>query len=143
MQAAFLLPVLTGMMKNGLSGSAFSDNQEPQALVIAPTRELASQIFLEARKFSHGSMLRPVVCYGGTSVGHQLRQLEQGAHIVIGTPGRLVDFISKGKVSIQLEYYKDIIVLLWRISAGNLWMVVGFHPGSPQFPFTSMLGKKV
>ncbi|XP_064617247.1 ATP-dependent RNA helicase DDX4-like [Liolophura sinensis] len=103
--AAFLLPVLTGMMKNGLSGSAFSDTQEPQALVIAPTRELASQIFLEARKFSHGSMLRPVVCYGGTSVGHQLRQLEQGAHIVIGTPGRLVDFISKGKIGLSKIKY--------------------------------------
>jgi len=97
-QAAFLLPVLTGMMTAGLTGSQFSEIQEPQALVIAPTRELAVQIYMDARKFSHGTMLRPVVLYGGTSVGYQLRQVEQGAHIVVGTPGRLIDIIQKGKV---------------------------------------------
>ena len=98
LQAAFLLPVLTGMISNGIEGSRFSDIQEPQALVIGPTRELVSQIHGEARKFSYGTMVRPVVVYGGTSVGYQLRQLESGAHIVIGTPGRLLDFIGKGKV---------------------------------------------
>ena len=46
LQAAFLLPVLTGMMANGLNSSAFSAVQEPQALVVAPTRELAVQISL-------------------------------------------------------------------------------------------------
>nr|ABE27759.1 vasa [Azumapecten farreri] len=103
--AAFLLPVLTGMMKNGLTGSAFSDVQEPQALVVAPTRELALQIFNDARKFSHGTMLRPVVLYGGTSVGYQLKQVENGAHIVVGTPGRLIDVINKGKISLaKLKY---------------------------------------
>ncbi|XP_069126308.1 probable ATP-dependent RNA helicase DDX4 isoform X18 [Argopecten irradians] len=103
--AAFLLPVLTGMMKNGLTGSAFSEVQEPQALVVAPTRELALQIFNDARKFSHGTMLRPVVLYGGTSVGYQLKQVENGAHIVVGTPGRLIDVIGKGKISLaKLKY---------------------------------------
>lgn len=98
LQAAFLLPVLTGMIRNSIEGSKFSDVQEPQALVIGPTRELVNQIHGEARKFAFGTMVRPVVVYGGTSVGHQLRQVENGAHIVIGTPGRLLDFISKGKV---------------------------------------------
>ena len=76
----------------------FSDVQQPIALVVAPTRELVAQIFNEARKFAHGSKLRPVVVYGGTSVGHQLREVERGAHIVVGTPGRLLDFINRGKV---------------------------------------------
>lgn len=93
-----MLPVLTGMMKNGISGSSFSEVQEPQALVVAPTRELAVQIFMDARKFAHGTMLRAVVLYGGTSVGYQLRQVEQGTHILVGTPGRLIDIIGKGKV---------------------------------------------
>ena len=101
LQAAFLLPVLTGMMTNGLAGSQFSEVQEPQGIVVAPTRELVTQIFHEARKFSFGSMLRPVVVYGGTSVGHQLREVEKGAHLVVGTPGRLLDFINRGKVSSQ------------------------------------------
>lgn len=86
------------MMNNGITGSAFSAIQEPQALVVAPTRELAVQIFTDAKRFSHGTMLRPVVLYGGTSLGHQIRNVEQGAHIVVGTPGRLLDVIGKGKV---------------------------------------------
>lgn len=109
-QAAFLLPVLTGMMKNGISGSSFSEVQEPQALVVAPTRELAVQIFMDARKFAHGTMLRAVVLYGGTSVGYQLRQVEQGTHILVGTPGRLIDIIGKGKVghfTISLWIYQS------------------------------------
>ncbi|CAC5419578.1 DDX4 [Mytilus coruscus] len=103
--AAFLLPVLTGMMNNGLTGSSFSVVQEPQALVVAPTRELAVQIFTDAKRFTHGTMLRPVVLYGGTSLGHQLRNVEQGAHIVVGTPGRLIDVIGKGKISLEKLKY--------------------------------------
>lgn len=97
-QAAFLLPTLTGMMKSGLSGGSLSPVQEPQTLVVAPTRELAIQIFMDARKFAYSTMLRPVVLYGGTSVGYQLRQVEQGCNILVGTPGRLIDVIGKGKV---------------------------------------------
>nr|BCJ78303.1 ATP-dependent RNA helicase [Phreagena okutanii] len=103
--AAFVLPALTGMMKNGLTSSSFSAVQEPQALVIAPTRELALQIYMDARKFAYGSMLRPVVLYGGTSVGYQLRQVEQGCHFLVGTPGRLIDVFGKGKVSLEKIKY--------------------------------------
>lgn len=65
---------------------------------MSPTRELTLQIYNEARKFVHGSVYRPVVAYGGTSVGHQLAQVERGANIVVGTPGRLMDFLRRGKV---------------------------------------------
>ena len=102
MQAAFLLPTLTGMMKNGLTGGSLQPVQEPQALVVAPTRELAIQIFMDARKFAYSTMVRPVVLYGGTSVGYQLRQVEQGCHLLVGTPGRLIDVMSKGKVRSSL-----------------------------------------
>lgn len=73
--------------------------QAPLAMVIAPTRELADQIYREARKFSQNTSLRPVVCYGGVSVAHQLRQVQSGCHLLVGTPGRLKDFIGKRKVS--------------------------------------------
>ena len=102
-QAAFLLPVLTGILRNGIEGSKFLEAQEPQAIVIGPTRELVVQIYNEARKYSYGTVVRPVVVYGGTSVGHQARQLEQGSHIVIGTPGRLLDFVGKGKVRMHVD----------------------------------------
>ncbi|KAK7101265.1 hypothetical protein V1264_024070 [Littorina saxatilis] len=98
--AAFILPVLTAMYQQGLTTSSFSPVQEPQAIVVAPTRELATQIYTEARKFAARTDIRPVVVYGGTSVGHQMRQVENGANIVVGTPGRLLDFIEKGKISL-------------------------------------------
>lgn len=89
---------MTGMIKNGLTGSEMSEIQAPQALVICPTRELANQIFYEARKFAHGTMLKACVCYGGVSVGHQLSAIERGCHFLVATPGRLLDFIGRRKV---------------------------------------------
>ena len=99
-QAAFLLPIITGLIKEGLASSSFSETQEPQSIIVSPTRELAIQIYMEARKFAHSTMLRPCVAYGGTSVGHQLRQIGQGCNILVATPGRLMDFINRGKVSV-------------------------------------------
>lgn len=88
------------MKAHGIEGSSFSEVQEPQALVVGPTRELVVQIYNEARKFAYGTMIRPVVLYGGVNVNHQLQQVEQGAHIVVGTPGRLLDVIRRKKVCV-------------------------------------------
>lgn len=54
LQAAFLLPILQQLMADGVAASRFSELQEPEALIVAPTRELINQIYLEARKFSFG-----------------------------------------------------------------------------------------
>ena len=97
--AAFLLPIISSMLTNGFEGSAYSEIQEPQCLVIGPTRELVLQIRNEAGKFAYNTMLRPCVVYGGVQVYHQLNDISKGAHIVVGTPGRLLDFISRGKVN--------------------------------------------
>ena len=105
LQAAFLLPVLTKMMEDGLSGSKFSEVQAPAALIISPTRELTVQIHMEARKFSHQTSLRAVVCYGGVSVAHQLRQIENGCHMLVATPGRLKDFAERRKVCPEQGLY--------------------------------------
>nr|CAJ15139.1 vasa homlogue [Platynereis dumerilii] len=105
--AAFLLPVLTGIIKNDLieGGSGFGGPQYPAAIIVGPTRELVNQIYLEARKFASSTCVRPVVVYGGTSVGYQARELEKGAHVVVGTPGRLLDFIGKGKINLSKVKY--------------------------------------
>ena len=100
-----MLPVLTKIMQDGLSGSRFSEIQAPAALVISPTRELTVQINMEARKFSHQTSLRPVVCYGGVSVAHQLRQIDNGCHILAATPGRLKDFAERRKVSLSEDSF--------------------------------------
>lgn len=71
---------------------------EPLVLVIVPTRELAYQIFDDARRLCYRSMLRPCVVYGGGPLRSQLDELRKGCDILIGTPGRLNDVIGKGNV---------------------------------------------
>lgn len=53
-QAAFLLPILQQLMADGVAASRFSELQEPEVVIVAPTRELINQIYLEARKFAFG-----------------------------------------------------------------------------------------
>ena len=86
------------MLNEKVDGASAGDSQSPEVLIISPTRELTLQIYNEARKFVHNTIYKPVVCYGGTSVGHQLKQLERGCNILVGTPGRLLDFLSRKKV---------------------------------------------
>ncbi|XP_042731280.1 probable ATP-dependent RNA helicase DDX4 [Lagopus leucura] len=103
--AAFLLPIVDQMMKDGITASVFQKQQEPQCIIVAPTRELINQIFLEARKFVYGTCIRPVVIYGGTQTGHSIRQIMQGCNILCATPGRLLDIIEKGKISlVEVKY---------------------------------------
>uniref|UniRef100_UPI00398E7589 probable ATP-dependent RNA helicase DDX4 isoform X1 n=1 Tax=Pristiophorus japonicus TaxID=55135 RepID=UPI00398E7589 len=103
--AAFLLPIIEMLLRGNVASSQFKERQEPEVVIVAPTRELINQIYLEARKFSYGTVVRPVVVYGGTSTGHQIRQVLQGCNILCGTPGRLLDIISKGKVGLGKVQY--------------------------------------
>ncbi|PNY26698.1 ATP-dependent RNA helicase ded1 [Tolypocladium capitatum] len=108
--AAYLIPILSHLMGKAKKLAAprpnpatFVQNRdevvaEPLVLIIVPTRELAVQIFNEARRFCYRSMLRPGVAYGGAPVMDQIRLLGRGCDILVGTPGRLVDFISRPNV---------------------------------------------
>ncbi|KAL5004510.1 hypothetical protein ScPMuIL_017966 [Solemya velum] len=106
--AAFLVPILNQVYEMGpidLPAQTRSYGQRkkqyPMALVLAPTRELASQIHDEARKFSYRSRVRPCVVYGGADIGAQIRDLERGCHLLVATPGRLVDMIERGKIGLD------------------------------------------
>ena len=79
--------------------------QYPLSLILAPTRELASQIYDEARKFSYRSRVRPCVVYGGADIGVQIRDLEKGCLLLVATPGRLVDMLERGRVGLELCRY--------------------------------------
>eukprot|EP00794_Sanderia_malayensis_P007667 gene7667-8503_t len=103
--AAYLLPVISDLLKSGRAGAQPCETAVPNALIIVPTRELASQIFLEARKFSFGTSLRTVVIYGGVSVSHQLGMVQDGCNVLVATPGRLLDFIERGRVSMSNVQY--------------------------------------
>jgi len=109
--AAFLVPILNRIFEDGPKGPPPGGNgygrrkQYPLALVLAPTRELATQIFDEARKFSYRSRVRPAVVYGGANVSDQMRELDRGCHLLVATPGRLVDFLDRGKISLEYCQY--------------------------------------
>ncbi|XP_054571338.1 probable ATP-dependent RNA helicase DDX4 isoform X2 [Eptesicus fuscus] len=103
--AAFLLPILAYMMRDGITASRFRELQEPECIIVAPTRELINQIYLEARKFSFGTCVRAVVIYGGTQFGHSVRQIAQGCNVLCATPGRLMDVISKEKIGLRQVRY--------------------------------------
>lgn len=75
--------------------------QFPLGLVLAPTRELATQIYEEAKKFAYRSRMRPAVLYGGNNTGDQMRDLDHGCHLIVATPGRLEDMITRGKVGLD------------------------------------------
>ena len=68
---------------------------EPLILVVAPTRELCIQTFDEARRLCYRSMLRPCVAYGGGPIRDQIGEIQGGCDILIATPGRLLDLMSK------------------------------------------------
>jgi len=89
---AFLLPIFQGISVGG---------KDPQALVICPTRELAMQVAGEAVRFGGPLGIRTALAYGGTSSGEQKRILADGCEIVVGTPGRLLDFVSSAWLSMR------------------------------------------
>ncbi|XP_053154234.1 probable ATP-dependent RNA helicase DDX4 isoform X2 [Hemicordylus capensis] len=103
--AAFLIPILAHMMRDGVTASQFKPQQEPECIIVAPTRELINQIFLESRKFAYGTCIKSVVTYGGTQMSHSIRQILQGCNILCATPGRLMDIIGREKIGLsKLKY---------------------------------------
>ena len=103
--AAYVLPIMTNILKDGIQSSSLMAVQEPQALVLSPTRELAIQIHNECRKFSYQSMIKSSILYGGADTIYQLSQLSKGCNILVATPGRLLDVLEKGKISLSKVKY--------------------------------------
>ena len=86
----------------GIISSEFSGSvQTPQALILSPTRELAIQIFNECKKFSYKSMLKSGILYGGVDTRYQLQNLSRGCNILVATPGRLMDVLERGQISLE------------------------------------------
>ncbi len=86
--AAFSIPILEQL-------DSLEECRDPQALVIVPTRELADQVASEAARLAHGVPTEIAVLAGGKNITRQLRQLENGVQIVVGTPGRLHDHLQR------------------------------------------------
>ena len=80
----------------------------PLILIILPTRELAIQTYEESLKLLYKSFINTVVVYGGEKSYNQINQLNEGCDILIGTPGRLIDFLQKG--FIKLSDVKYVVI---------------------------------
>ncbi|MFW5687270.1 MAG: DEAD/DEAH box helicase, partial [Halanaerobium sp.] len=91
--AAFGIPLLEKIDEN---------LKKPQAIILCPTRELAIQVRRELKnlaQYKHGIQTLPV--YGGQSIGKQIRSLNKGAQIIIGTPGRVMDHMRRGTLKLN------------------------------------------
>jgi ATP-dependent RNA helicase DeaD len=96
---AFLLPIFENIS---------SKIDEVQALIITPTRELAIQITEEALKLKEANDINILAAYGGKDIGSQLKKLKHSIHLIIATPGRLLDHI--GRKTIDLSKIKTLVL---------------------------------
>src|SRR5688500_17279657 len=113
---AFLLPMLERLD---------ASRNECQALILVPTRELARQVWQDAQTLFGDTSLRSVAVYGGVGYGAQTDALKGGAHIVIGTPGRVLDHLLKKTFS--LEHLKILV-----FDEADRMQSKGYSPDMPQ-----------
>lgn len=100
--AAFLLPILQTLLKIEIEpNDPNSDCQNPYCLIISPTRELANQINIHGNMLSRDSIVKCQVIYGGVSTPHLKAKISSGCHILVATPGRLKDFVSRGWIGFK------------------------------------------
>ena len=99
--AAFLISLFTRMIRN----PAVDSGDSPQALIIAPTRELADQIFHEAERLGKFTGFRLLAVYGGIDYRKQMETLQNGVDVLIGTPGRLIDYYKQHVYSLKKTRY--------------------------------------
>jgi ATP-dependent RNA helicase DeaD len=111
--AAFLLPFLNDWRDTNEPG--------PQALVLAPTRELVVQVAEEASKLAPSKHCRVLPIYGGQRFREQLQVLRKGCNIVVGTPGRILDHLGRGTLLLNRVHY---VVL----DEADRMLDIGFRP---------------
>lgn len=143
--AAFVLPLLEKL-----------DFKNPglQAIVLAPTRELANQINEEIQKLSAFEPIRSMSVYGGTSVGLQIKDFKaKKPQIVAGTPGRVMDLIERGVLKfdhtkfvildeademLDMGFFDDVTAIIAKVPEKRIWMFSATMPG----PITALVNKE-
>jgi ATP-dependent RNA helicase DeaD len=111
--AAFLLPFMNSWQDNNEPG--------PQAIVLAPTRELVVQVTQEAHKLAPSRHFRALAIYGGQGMRGQLNELRKGCHLVIGTPGRVIDHLGRGTLMLGRVRYAVL-------DEADRMLDIGFRP---------------
>jgi len=98
--AAFALPILNGIDRN--------DAAMPLALIVVPTRELAVQVSEAIFTYGRESKVKVLPVFGGQPISRQLQALKRGVHVVVGTPGRVIDHIKRG--SLDLDAVQTVVL---------------------------------
>ncbi len=99
--AAFALPILNGLDVGGARAV-------PAALILVPTRELAMQVSEAIFKYGRAIGVKVVPVYGGQPIFRQLQALDRGVHVVVGTPGRVLDHLGRG--SLRLDGVRTVVL---------------------------------
>jgi ATP-dependent RNA helicase RhlE len=98
--AAFTLPLLQKLKQH--ANTSVSPARHPtRALIIAPTRELAAQVFESVRTYGKHIPLRAACVYGGISIDPQMKELQAGVEILVATPGRLLDLVNQKSANLS------------------------------------------
>lgn len=106
--AAFLIPILSNLFEEGPPAelkTSHSQQVRPLVLILSPTRELASQIFESAQQLCYRSCVRPYVVYGGSNINTSIKELNLGVELLVATPGRLIDLLNRGELSLDMVKY--------------------------------------
>jgi ATP-dependent RNA helicase DeaD len=111
--AAFLVPFLNSWRDINEPG--------PQALILAPTRELVVQVAEEAVKLAPSKHFRPLAIYGGQRIGTQLAALKKGCSLVVGSPGRVIDHLERG--TLHLDRVRYVV-----LDEADRMLDIGFRP---------------
>ncbi|MFO0929607.1 MAG: DEAD/DEAH box helicase [Gemmataceae bacterium] len=112
--AAFLLPFLNNWHEEDAHAG-------PQAIVLVPTRELVVQVAQEATRLNPYPKCRALAIYGGQRMRQQLTQLKHGCDLVVGTPGRVLDHLSRG--TLRLDHVKYVV-----LDEADRMLDIGFRP---------------
>jgi len=110
--AAFAIPLIEMLEARG---------HGPQGIILAPTRELVQQIVVEMQKLAHGQDVSICGIYGGEPIEKQLRALERGVDIIVGTPGRVLDHIER-----RTLYLGEIMHVV--LDEADRMLDIGFRP---------------
>jgi len=100
---SFLSPMINNLLQEGPPNDSNLPYgvSAPIALILTPTRELCEQIYKEARKLLHKTGIIAVKVYGGVPVESQIKFITNGCDILVATPGRLIDFMKRGRIHLN------------------------------------------
>jgi ATP-dependent RNA helicase MSS116, mitochondrial len=124
---AFLMPIVQRILQDPTLESRTRSMATPgdiRALIISPTRELAEQIAVEAKKIVRGTAVKVQTAVGGSQKSYHLRLMQrEGCHILVGTPGRVKDILSDGYSGVSLENIKTFV-----LDEADRLLDIGFAP---------------